>query len=107
MWSAVVCGLTHHRWKKELVNRNWLCNNYELDYKKITKYTDITDFINLRKVLCKIQYNTSRKSHTKHITLRGSGGKGRGELLDTELTDCTQYYLTYVIGIHTTQNLVL
>jgi len=54
MWSAVLCGLTDHRWREELLNRNWLCNNYELDYKKITKYTDITDFINLGKVLCKI-----------------------------------------------------
>jgi len=85
MRSAIVCGVTHHRWRKKLLNRNWLCNNYELAYKKITKYTDITDFINLGKVLCKMQC----KQEKQHIVLRVQ--EGRGELLGTELTDCTRY----------------
>jgi len=75
MWSAIVCGVTHHRWRKKLLNRNWLCNNYELDYKKITKYTDITDFTNLGRVLCKMQCK-QEKQHKAHST-KGSGREGR------------------------------
>ena len=69
------------RWREKLLNSNWLNNNYEMDYTKITKCTEITDFINVGKV----RYNVSRKSHTKHTALRVE--EGRGELLDTELTD--------------------
>jgi len=62
----------HHTWREELLNRNWLCNNYELDYKKITKYTGITDFINLGKVLCKIQCKQEKphKAHSNKVSGR-------------------------------------
>jgi len=107
MWSAVLCGLTDHRWREELLNRNWLCNNYELDYKKITKYTDITDFINLGKVLCKLQC-TQEKPHKAHST-KGSGREGRttGYRADRLHTILIIRDLTYGTGIHITQNLVL
>ena len=107
MWSALVCGLTHHRWWEKLLNSNWLHNNYELDCKKIIKYTDITDFINLGKVLRKIQCR-QEKLHKAHST-KDSGrdrrtNGNRADILHMILIIKDSMYGT---GIHTTQNLVL
>jgi hypothetical protein len=78
------------RWREKLLKSNWSYKNDEMDYKKITKYTKITDMINLEKLLCKIQCKW-QKPHKAHST------KGSGRERGTTGYEANSVYDLYVI----------